>query len=99
MVRKLIHFDDCCRDPPSPAIGAKVRAWVMEDLMAVVNEEGGGCRQQPPISIAGRSGVVNVPDGSWGAWKGHNLQNHGGSCSGDHCSVGSRKVHGIGDTR
>ncbi len=67
--------------------------------MAVVNEEGGGCCQLPPISIVGRGGVVNEADGSWGAWKGCNLQNHGGGCSGDCRSIGSRKVHGMGNTR
>ncbi len=86
-------------DSPSPAIRAEVRAWVMEDLMAMVNEEGGGCHQQPPISIMGRSGVVDVTNGSWGAWKGHNPQNHGGGCSGNHHCVVSRKVHGVGNAR
>jgi hypothetical protein len=94
VVGKPIHFDDCCHDPPSPVICAEVQAWVMEDLMAMVNEEGRGHCQQPPISIVGRGGVVNVTDGSWGAWKGYNPQNHGGSCSGNHRNVGSRKVHG-----
>ncbi len=99
MIGKPIHFDDHRRDPPSPAIRAEVRAWIMEDLMAVVNEKGGGRRQQPPKSIAGRSEVVNVTNGSWGAWKGHNPQNHRGGCSGNCRSVGSRKVHGMGNTR
>ncbi len=65
VVGKPIHVDDCPRDPPSPAIRDEVKAWVKEDLMAVVSEESGGSRQQPPIRAM--SGVINVTDRSWGA--------------------------------
>jgi hypothetical protein len=65
VVGKPIHIDDCRRDPPSPAIRDEVQAWIKEDLMAVVSEESGGSRQQPPIR--GRSGVISVTDRSRGA--------------------------------
>jgi len=63
MVGKPVHVDDGLRDPPSPAIGREVRAWVEEDLMPLMGKESGGGRQQPPIAIAGGSGVVDVADG------------------------------------
>ena len=78
MVRKPVHVDDGLRDPPSPAIGREVRAWVKEDLMPLMGEESGGSRQQPPVAVAGGSGVVDVPDWSLRAKKRHNPQNHRG---------------------
>ncbi len=64
MVGKPVHVDDGRRNPPSPAIGREVRAWVKEDLMPLMGEESGGSSQQPPVAIAGGSGVVYVADGS-----------------------------------
>jgi len=52
------------RKPPSPGVGGEVRAWVKEDLMPLMGKESGGSRQQPPVAIAGGSGVVDVADGS-----------------------------------
>jgi hypothetical protein len=92
VVGKPIHVDDCCRDPPSPAICNKVQAWVKEDLMAVVSEESGGSRQQPPIR--GRSGVINVTDRSQGAYKRHYPKNHRNGCS-DERHVIIQRVHGL----
>jgi hypothetical protein len=65
MVGEPVHVDDGLRNPPSPAICHKVRAWVKEDLMPLMGEESGGSRQQPPVAIAGGSRVIYVPDGSW----------------------------------
>ena len=64
VVGKPVHVDDGRRNPPSPAIGREVRAWVKEDLMPLMGKESGGSRQQPPVAIAGGSGVVDVADGS-----------------------------------
>jgi len=64
MVGKPVHVDDGLRNPPSPAIGHEVRAWVKEDLMPLMGKERGGSRQQPPVAITGRGGVVDVADGS-----------------------------------
>ena len=60
MVGKPVHVDDGLRNPPSPAIGREVRAWVKEDMMPLMGKESGGSRQQPPVAIAGGSGVVDV---------------------------------------
>jgi len=64
MVGKPVHFDDGLRNPPSPAIGREVRAWVKEDMMPLMGKESGGSRQQSPVAIAGGSGVVDVANGS-----------------------------------
>jgi hypothetical protein len=64
MVGKLIHVDDGRRDPQILAISCEVRAWVKKHLMPLVGEECGGGHKQTSITIAGRTGVVNVP--LWG---------------------------------
>ena len=51
----------------------------------------GSC-QQPPVAIAGGSGVVDVADGSQGANKRHDPQNHrGGRGDKRRCDVG--RIH------
>jgi hypothetical protein len=97
VVKKLIHVDDGCHDPPIVAISRKVRAWVMKYLMPLVGEEGrGGCKQTS-ITIMGGIGVVNVPYGGQGAWERHNPQNHGGGSGIERqCVVG--EVHGKGNS-
>ena len=53
--------------------------------MPLMGKESGGSRQQPPVAFAGGSGVVDVADGSRGAWKRHDPQNHRGGRGDERC--------------
>ena len=46
--------------------------------MPLMGKESRGSRQQPPVAIAGGSGVVDVANGSQEADQRHDLQNHRG---------------------
>jgi hypothetical protein len=97
VVRKPIHVDDGCYDPPILAISCKVWAWVMKYLMPLVGKERGGGRKQTSITVTGGIGVVNVPYGGQGAWERHNLQNNGGGSGIEHRHIGG-EVHGKGNS-
>jgi len=60
--------------------------------MPLMGKESGGSHKQPPIAIAGGSGVVDVANGSRGAEKRHDPQNHRGGC-GDELRHDVGRIH------
>jgi hypothetical protein len=71
VVRKMVHINNGQHDPPGLAVLRKVQAGVMENFVPLVGKEGCDRSKQPPIALASRVRVVDVPNGGSRAWFRH----------------------------